>query len=172
MLVKALGFVKSKNEALDFGSGALNDVIYLLSQGFKHVIALDKVAVAAEIAETLPADRFEYVISTFERFNFPKEKFDLINAQYALPFISPDSFMRVFEDMHKSMNSGAILVGQFFGDRDGWKDNKAMTFHSRAAVEGLLKDFKVIELQEEEQDKKTASGDMKHWHVFHFVVSK
>jgi len=172
MLINALTFVKNKDEALDFGAGAFNDVIYLLSQGFKYIIARDKMAIASEIAETLPAERLGDVISIFEEFDFPKQKFELVNAPYALPFIRKDAFSRVFKDMSESMKKGAILTGQFFGDRDGWKDDKDMTFHSRAEVEGLLKNFNVIELQEEERDKVTAAGDMKHWHIFHFIASK
>jgi SAM-dependent methyltransferase len=171
-LQKAVSFVADKDSALDLGSGALNDSQFLLAQGFKRVIAVDKVAVAEEIVKHLPADRFEYIISTFEDYEFGTERFDLINAQYALPFIAPDQFMRVYESIRASMKPGAILAGQFFGDRDGWKDDKKMNFHTKAESEGLLKDFRAIEFWEEEQDKNTAAGTMKHWHVFHFIVEK
>ena len=89
LLIKALSFVKERNNVLDLGAGALNDSIYLLGEGFKHVTAVDKEPMALEIAKNLPSDKFEYVIKSFETFEFPKEKFDLINAQCSLPFISP-----------------------------------------------------------------------------------
>ena len=92
LLVKAVTFVKSKDQALDLGAGALMDSIYLLSQGFSHITALDKEPVAKEIADNLPKDRFSYIISPFESYDFPKDKFDLINAQYSLLFINPSDF--------------------------------------------------------------------------------
>ncbi len=172
LLVEALAFVKNKDTALDFGSGALNESKFLLKEGFNHVFALDKTSVALSIAADLPKDKFEYIISTFEDFNFPNEYFDLINAQYALPFITPESFDFVFSKIDKFLKTGGIFTGQFFGDRDGWKDNKTMTFKSKIEAEKYLGNFKVLSFKEEEQDKSTAAGDEKHWHVFHFIAEK
>ena len=64
LLVEAIALVKDKENALDLGSGALNDSMYLLSAGYKHVTAVDKVSIAEDIAKTLPIDTFKYVIST------------------------------------------------------------------------------------------------------------
>lgn len=172
LLIKALDFVKNKGTALDLGSGALNESVFLLRDGFKKVIALDKVNVAAEIAKELPKDRFEYVITSFEDFKYPENYFDLINAQFALPFISPGSFDRVFKDIYNSLRPGGILTGQFFGDRDEWKNNSSMTFFSLKDSKKILSHFKILSFQEEEKDKTTAAGEMKHWHIFHFVVEK
>ena len=36
----------------------------------------------------------------------------------------------------------------------------------------LLVDFAMIDLEEEEIDKPTMAGTMKHWHVFHVIVRK
>jgi len=103
LLVKAIGLLKEKGNALDLGSGALNDSAFLLSQGFSHVTAVDKVPVAIEIAKQFPKEKFEYVISSFEDY---------------------------------------------------------------------LKGLTIISFNEEERDKETAAGEMKHWHVFHFIVKK
>ena len=92
LLVKALPYVHERNTALDLGAGALNDSMYLLSEKFAHVIAVDKNPVATDIAAGLPPERFTYTISSLESFNFPPTVADLITAQYALPFISPESF--------------------------------------------------------------------------------
>jgi len=172
LLVKALESVNKKNEALDFGSGALNDSKYFLLQNFKHVTALDKVDVAHDVAKDLPKERFDYVISSFEEFNFPENFFDIVNAQYALPFISPNQFKRVFMNMFNSLKNGGILTGQFFGDRDEWKDNPNMTFLNKEEVYFYLKDYKIIYFQEEEKDKTSKKSEAKHWHLFHFIVQK
>ena len=40
-LIEALEFVQNRDSALDLGAGAMQDSVYLLSQGFKEVIAVD-----------------------------------------------------------------------------------------------------------------------------------
>ncbi len=95
-----------------------------------------------------------------------------MNAQLALPFINPKSFDAVFEKIYNSLKTGGILTGQFFGDRDGWTDDPNMSFTSRAEAEKILGKFKVLLFQEDEKDKETAGGEMKHWHVFSFIVEK
>ena len=172
LLVRALEFVKNKDTALDFGAGSLNDSIYLLEQGFKCVVALDKNDATQLIAREAPKDRFEYVVSPFEEYDFPTERFDLVNAQYALPFINPKSFEGVFGKIYSSLKPGGILTGQFFGDRDEWRNESHMTYVSLAEANKLLKPFKPLSFEEEEKDDTTALGKMKHWHLFHFIAEK
>ncbi|MES2006614.1 MAG: methyltransferase domain-containing protein [Patescibacteria group bacterium] len=172
LLVKALSFVKEKGNALDIGAGALNDSLHLLAEGFTHVTALDKEPIAQEIAQGLPADTFAYVISSAEDFDFPRNTFNLVNAQYALPFISKESFNGVWSKIKDSLKEEGIFTGQLFGERDEWANNGDMTFHTEAEVRRLLSDFEVLDFEEKEKDQPTASGVMKHWHVFHFIVRK
>ncbi len=173
LLVKSIEFVKEKDIALDLGSGAFNDVNYLLSAGFSHVVAVDKVSVADNIIKNFLPTTVSYVISRFEDYNFMENNFDLINAQYSLPFIEKESFNKVFEKIVKSLKPEGVFVGQFFGDRDEWnKGDGKMTFHTKEEAKALLKGLEVIEFAEEEKDGNTAAGTVKHWHVFHFIVVK
>jgi len=172
-LVKAAALVKNRNEALDLGSGALNDVRYFVTLGFKHVTAVDSKPVAADIIKHFPKEIVSYVINTFEEFKFPENHYDLISAQYALPFNSKESFDRVVDSIVKSLKPGGVFTGQFFGDRDEWNTPQSeMTFHNREQAEKLLSGLEVKEFIEEEQEGKTAKGYMKRWHVFHFIAVK
>ena len=172
-LVKAVEFVKEKNEAVDLGSGALNDVRYLVSKGFKHVTALDSKPVAKDIIKNFPADFVTYVINSFEEFEFAESKYDLISAQYALPFNPKESFNRVIGSIIKSLIPGGVFTGQFFGDRDEWNTPESkMTFVTKEQAQHLLKDLKVVLFTEEDKEGNTAAGKMKHWHVFHFITTK
>jgi SAM-dependent methyltransferase len=172
LLVRALQFEVERNEAIDLGAGALNDSKYLLDQGFKHVTALDKDSIAKEIAERLPKEKFTYVISDFESYDFPASKFDLANAEYALPFIKPEAFEAVFRSIISSIKKNGILVGQLFGDRDEWKNDKNMNFHTLGEVKAILSNLEILYFEEEEKNKPTAAGKMKHWHVFHIIARK
>ena len=173
LLVKrALGYFDKKGEALDLGAGALNESIYLLSEGFAHVTAVDKEPVAQEIAQGLPADTFSYVISSMEEFAYPVTKYDFITAQFALPFIHPGKFAEVWQKIDEALAPGGVFTGQLFGDRDGWAKVPHMTFHSKEQAEALAAQFEVLIFEEEEKDQSTVAGDPKHWHIFHFALRK
>ncbi len=173
LLIKAVELVKEKDKAIDLGSGAFNDVNYLLSVGFNHIVAVDKVSVAEEILKNLLPAKVSYVISRFEEFDFVENNFDLVNAQYSLPFIEKASFDEVFGKIIKSLKTDGVFVGQFFGDRDEWnKEGSDMTFHTKEEAQALLQGLKVLEFTEEEKDGNTAAGNLKHWHVFHFIAVK
>ncbi|KND47582.1 MAG: SAM-dependent methyltransferase [Parcubacteria bacterium C7867-006] len=173
LLVEAIEHVNSRNEALDLGSGALNDVRFLVSEGFNHVTAVDHEPLAQDIINNFPKDIVDYVICDFIDFNFEKDKFDLINSQYSLPFIYPDYLLKIIASIEDSLVTGGIFTGQFFGINDEWNvGNSKMNFHTKEQAEELLSKFKVIKFTEDESDAITAAGKMKHWHIFHFIVQK
>ncbi len=68
LLVAAIELVKEKGEVLDLGSGALNDVRYMVESGFTHITAVDAEPVAKNIIGSFPSETVDYVISTFEDF--------------------------------------------------------------------------------------------------------
>ncbi len=145
LLVKAVDLVVDKDEALDLGSGALNDVRYLVSEGFKHVTAVDSKPIAQDIIKNFPPEIVSYVISTFEDFDFVENKYDLINAQYSLPFNPEATFERVFKSIISSLKTGGILTGQFFGVKDEWNvEGHKMNFQTREQAEKLLTGLEII----------------------------
>lgn len=172
LLVQSLVYVHKKDKALDLGAGALNDSLYLLAQGFEHVTALDKEPLAQEIADGIPKDSFSYIISNLENYVFSKNIFNLINAQYTLPFVLPHSFDYVWDGIYESLKQGGVLTGQLFGHNDEWVSRKEMNFHTKEKVEKLLEHFDILFFNEEETDSRTAAGNMKHWHVFNFILRK
>ena len=176
LLIKALPFVKDKDCALDLGSGALKDSKYLLSEGFKEVRAVDKEPLPEDTASNISDikdQRFHFTQSAFEKFEFPSNKFDLINASYSLPFILPDRFLMVWNSIKNSLKNGGVFTGQFFGVKDEWNTSKNnMTFHTLEEAKNLFKDFEILDFEEEEKDGQTADGQAKHWHVFHMIARK
>lgn len=158
LLVKALEYVENRDAAIDLGSSALNDSIFLLKEGFNKVIAVDKESVAKDIADHLSSNKFQYVISPLESYEFPTA-FNLVNAQYSLPFIDPRHFTSVFQKITNALKEGGIFAGQFFGDRDEWSSNTRMTFHAKDEAMNLiylaltyfcLRKRRMIDLQQQE----------------------
>ena len=172
-LVRAIELVSDKHEALDLGSGALNDTRYLISQGFEHITAVDKNPISEDVMKEFSTDKVSYKICLFEDFDFPEDTYNLINAQYSLPFASKEKFRSVIQSIVTALKPGGVFVGQFFGNHDEWNtEGRDMTFQTKEEAEMLLKDFKIQEFTEEEYDGGTAAGNTKHWHIFHFVAVK
>ncbi|MEI8249040.1 MAG: class I SAM-dependent methyltransferase [Candidatus Taylorbacteria bacterium] len=171
LLVKALEYVANRDKAIDLGGGALNDTKYLLEQGF-DVTVIDKSPLMEQEAKNISSDKLHTFTTSFEDFKFPKAEYDLASAMFALPFTVPDHFTKVFEEIKSSLKKGGVFCGQLFGDRDEWKMNSNMTFHTKEQAQELLGNLEVISFKEDEKDDRTAKGDMKHWHMFHFIAKK
>jgi methyltransferase family protein len=173
LLVKAAALVARKEHALDAGAGALNATKYLLSAGFTHVTALDAAPSAQKLAAELAPDRVDFVLSRFEDFAYPTNAYDLVNAEFSLPFIRAENFAPVFVRLLGAVPPGGLFTGQLFGPKDSWNvADSGMNFHSRTAVEDLLRGFELVELEEEDHPGKTKLGDDKHWHIFHLIARK
>lgn len=171
VLIKALGYVKQHNKAIDIGGGALKDSRYLLEHGF-DVTVIDEEKLMGELAIEIKSDKFRPVISSFADFDFPQDTYDIASAMYALPFTSPHTFEVVFQNIKQSVVKGGIFCGQLFGVRDEWSKNADMTFHTKDQVTKLFSDMEVILLEEVEKDGRTADGQPKHWHVFNFIAKR
>jgi tellurite methyltransferase len=172
LLVESMAYVKKKDEALDLGAGALNESRYLLERGFRHVTAMDQKLLAEEIAKFLPKDKLTYVQATFDNFDFPQNRFDMVNAQYSLQFHSPEGFDVLFEKIKCSLLSSGIFVGQLFGVRDGWKDSDMeINLHNKKEIEEMLSPMEVIKLLEVEKDDRSVTRSaIKHWHYFDIIA--
>lgn len=173
LLVRAASLAPKKGRALDLGAGAGRDTRYLLEQGFQ-VTAVDADSGSVALLSVLPQDHLRVVQSSFEDFAFAAyEPFDLISAQFSLPFIPRDRFADVFARLKAALAPGGVFAGQFFGIHDQWNTpDRAMTFLTRTEGESLLSDLETIELTEEDTDGHVADGSPKHWHVFHILARR
>lgn len=171
LLLRALDFVREKQKAIDIGGGPLNDAIYLINEGF-DVTVIDKSPLMETTAKSVASEKLHTITAAFEDFDFPKEEYDLASGMFTLPFILPEHFNRVFTSIKNSLKIGGIFSGQFFGDRDEWKSNPNMTFHTKEQVEALLADLEVIVCKEREIDGPTAVVENKHSHIFYVIARK
>lgn len=65
------------------------------------------------------------------------------------------------------------MLETFFGTKDSWVEIKPkMVFLSKTEVLELFKDFDIIHFKEIEEDKKTALGVEKHWHIYDVIAKK
>lgn len=172
LLQRAVVFCEGKNKAFALGAGNASDTEFLLEQGFE-VIELDSSPIIPKPTETIDDPRLTIIQSSFEDYPFPINKFDLVNAQWSLPFTAPQAFEEMFHRLTDALRPGGVFVGQFFGKNDAWNiPQKSMTFHDKTEIGSLLTDMEILELTEEERDVTNAGGITKHWHVFHVIARK
>ncbi|HEX5430094.1 MAG TPA: class I SAM-dependent methyltransferase [Patescibacteria group bacterium] len=172
LLMKALGYVKDKGRALDLGAGALNDTRYLLKQGFS-VLAIDKEQLPKDVLKNITSAKFVFKKKQFEQFEIPRNRFDLVNAQYSLPFVNKNNFARLWPKIVNSLRQGGIFTGQFFGIGDDWNDKSGkMSFFDREGVLKKLEFFHIISLKETKKIAPLALGGSKFWHLFNIIAKK
>lgn len=172
LLEKAIVLLGHKGHALDLGCGAGRDTRYLLAQGWS-VTAVDRDPNAIALLAEVPQEHLRVVQCSLEEYAYEHEAYDLISAQFALPFTPQASFNSVFTHLKQAIKAGGMFTGQFFGIHDEWNvPENDMTFLTREQVEDLLCDMKVREFTEEDKMGNTATGELKHWHVFHVIAQK
>lgn len=172
LLERAVTLSGLKGHALDLGCGAGRDTRYLLAQGW-NVTAVDSDPNAMALLTELSQDYLQIIQSSFEHFVYEPETYDLISAQFSLPFNPKTSFNRVFAGIKQAIKPGGFFAGQFFGVRDEWNTpENNMTFLTREQIDELLSDMTVIEFAEEDKMGNTALGTLKRWHVFHVIAQK
>lgn len=171
LLVQAIKDVKNTEIALDLGAGALNDSKYLLEQGFKRVIAVD-IEENLELSNNIDKWRFSFKKVAIENYDFLSNTFDLINAQFVLPFIPREKIESAIDNIKHSLKNDGIFVGQFFGINDDWKNKPGVCIYTKQKIEELLFNLDIVYFREEEKDGKTAMGKEKHWHIFNFITKK
>lgn len=170
-------FVQMKIEpkkAIELGCGGGRDTIFLIKSGWQ-VLSIDKENTKEIITDKLTKDelrRFRFSKQNFEEITL--EKNNLIVANFSIPFCKKDNFNKFWSKICNSILKDGYFVGNFFGLNDSWaKKKKNILFLSKEQVLELFKNsFEIIRFDEIENDRKAASGEMKHWHIYNIIAKK
>lgn len=170
----AVKLCDGRERALDLGCGKLTETQYLLEAGFQRVDCVDATAEVGRFVDGIADQRIHFQQCSFTSFSYEPQVYDLVHARYALPFNGKDGFMDMIKNISHSLKCGGVFVGQLFGVEDTWNTPETkMIFHSADEVRTVvLTDFEFLELKEEKGMGRSASGERKFWHVFHFIVRK
>jgi tellurite methyltransferase len=169
-------FQKEENtslQAIDLGCGDGTETLALLEAGWK-VLAIDKeVEAIARVREKVPSHfgkQLETRVAAFETVTLPIA--DLVYAGFSIPFCSPAHFAGLWNKLDGSLRNGGRFAGQLFGNRDSWAIHPEMTFHSLEEVQNLFAAFDIETFTEVEDDRLTALGELKHWHVYTIIAKR
>lgn len=173
LLLEAVLKCNHRTQALDIGAGSMSDSFYLLKEDFTSVTAVDSSESFGEITKTIKHPHLKIVNNKIEDFDFSQFKFDLINAQFSLPFIGKSFFGKIWSDIEFSLSEDGIFCGQLFGINDAWNTpDSLLIFHTKKEVESLVSSFETVLVEEVENDGITAAGAKKHWHIFNLILRK
>lgn len=160
--------------AIELGCGAGRDTLYLIKNNW-NVLAIDREDVEGRIKKRINTqeylNRFRFQQQNFE--DIVLEKNNLLIANYSLPFCNKNEFTKLWKKIEKSILKNGYFVGNFFGVNDEWNGLKPnMIFLNKPEVLELFRNFEIIEFKEEQADRKTGMGVMKHWHLFWVIAKK
>jgi len=109
---------KKPGIAVDFGSGAGNEDIFLAKRGW-HVFAYDSSKRSGEILSKRSIDlkgKISFHLSDFDSANLPKS-IDFFISFYSLPFGNKQSLPDLIHKISVIMNKEGVFAGNFFGDK-------------------------------------------------------
>lgn len=172
----AIAYVTERERALDFGCGAMSDIAVIAAAGFRHIDAVD----SCKEIEMIAAEKQSHGVpvtfhqTSFNRFIFNENSYDLVNAQNALPFVGSEYIEEVMQGIKRSIRKSGVFVGTFFGPDDEWASKPDIVTHQLESIEGFFnpKEWQIHRLEEEKASRPTASGKDKNWHVFHVIASR
>jgi trans-aconitate methyltransferase len=170
---EADGFDQTSGQAVDLGCGDGTETMALLARGW-CVLAVDRELAAIErVLAALPEvarPRLETQVTSFENAVLPPA--DFVYAGLSLPFCPPEHFPAIWERVVAAVRPGGRFAGHLFGERDSWNGDPTKTFHTAAEFQQRFAGFTIESLNEVENDRPTALGEPKHWHVYEVVARR
>lgn len=158
--------------ALDLGCGAGVDAKYLAENGFK-VTAVDNNAQAINqtkrVCKGLDVEVKEADVINFE---IESEKYSLIISWNTLPFLKKEDSKKVLDNIKKGLIKGGFFIFSIFGEKDGWKNKKEMSFWNLEEFKKFMDGMKFIELYEKQKQEPGATGQSKFWHLIRGIIKK
>jgi trans-aconitate methyltransferase len=168
--MRAASLLDQPGSALDLGAGAGRDTAYLLQQGWQ-VTAVDASPSAIAALKTMGHANLQVVPSRMQ--DFDPGTYDLINAQFSLPFVPRDQHGGTIARLQSALRHGGVMAVTFFGPRDEWNtEGTQLTFHTEAEIRALFDGWEILELEETDEDGQTADGNPKHWHSFQLIARR
>lgn len=153
--------------ALDLGAGTGRGAAFLRGRGLT-VTAVDNQPTALATLRGRFRDDPGVEVVDASLAEFVPPPCDVVAAAFSLFFLPPDEFDAAWARVRAALRPGGVFLGQFLGPRDSWAPRGYAT-HDAEAVRALLAGGEVRHWEEVERPGRTATGNDKHWHVFHVV---
>jgi len=164
------GKTRRRRTAIDLGFGAGTDTLELLRRGWT-VLAIDGERDAARFLERrVPAalrPKLTTLVAPMEGLELPPA--DLIYASFSLPFCDPKSFPALWRRIRTALRPRGHFAGQLFGDRDGWRGARRLSFQTPRQIRALARGYRIELLRETVEEGQSFEGP-KHWHFYDLIL--
>ncbi len=168
---KALTFLHNKKTALDIGGGSLNDTKYLLENGFL-VDVVDSEQHSFDISRELKNIKLNMFLGKVEDYDMGIDHYDLVVANYVLPFIKMEMLSQVMKNIYISLRDKGVFCGIFFGHNDFFRNNPEILFNTKEEVLQLIDEYEILYFAEVQKKSKNYDLNQKNYHSFEFIVRK
>lgn len=168
--------LKSEGTLLDLGCGNGRMSEAFFQHGYDVTLvdfSTEALAQAEKNFKTIKSDGFEIVNSPIEKFQFDKS-YDGVLLLNVLPFQKEKSEIeRIVNTAFEKLAPGGFLAFSLFGTKDQWatESREGMSFYTKEEALGILKQGPYF-VSEDYGQGMTMKGDIKTWHVFHFLYLK
>ncbi len=151
ILQLALKNVKQGSSFLDLGCGQGRDALFMAKQGF-WVTAVDSskmvIRQIQEIAGQNNLKNIEVIHNDVLDFNIKDNKYNIINCNNVLQFLSKDKALALIKDIQEKVKAdGFIILSSFTTDDPSYKFSKEKrlpTYFKPQEILRLFQNFKVI----------------------------
>lgn len=157
------------NDAVDLGCGAGNETVYMIKKGI-NVTACDKQLNKDLILSRLndnEKEKIKFIQSDFVNIDIPKT--ECVCAFFSIPFCNPKEFNHLWQKIYDAIEKDGYFVGQLFGNRDAWSDNKDINTFTIEEAKEYLKNYQIQYFKE---DEFVRESDNKKWHFYNIIAKK
>ncbi len=181
LVVKAARYVTADSPtAIDFGSNIGNESLYLLQQGYRVTAVEPDVAVVNLLTSR---EEFKPYTNTLTILNNSFEDVawdalapvDLFVASYSLPYVRPEAFKGVWQQMVNHINPDGYFVGQLFiPEYSGFKERerKAMTFLTKEEILALFNNFTINHINYIDEESINYDGNKVRARYYEIIAQK
>lgn len=117
---------------------------------------------------------WQIINQTIQDFSF-EDTYDGIIIANVLPFITDKrEISRIIKAVFQSLNKSGFLYFTLFGSNDDWAIQRKdeMSFYSRDEALSILQSTTPYFFSEDIGQGLTKKGQLKNWHIFHFLYIK
>ena len=158
---------------VDIGAGTGVESRWLLEQG-AHVYAIEPheagIIALQALAKEYPG-QLEAIHARAEAAHLPSAC-HVVHAGCVFPFCAQDEVETILKHAFAALVPGGWLSTQLFGPEDSWARSGAALGHTYEQVHTILAQFQPLQITEQNETGADATGQPKHWHIWHILAQK
>ena len=176
-------YIIKKNNCLDLGSGAGNNLYFFLNYGFKNIDSIEGSDTACKIQLKKFSNNKKIKVFNldFNKFKFKKDNYNLILDRGSITHNKFNDIQKILSKISKSLKKDGYFFSVMFSSqssyttkKDGFAFKKILdekiglrsNFFSEFEIKNLLKDFTIINLTLQKNETKIPNkSNISVWNI-------